>query len=308
MAMATNKSYIVENNYFGLADVGTTLIPPINQFWHYNLTDAELIKFNMQAAKDSLQAAGYIDTNGDGIREATASSWAVKNHYVTEGTALQYEMLIRREYPEERDIAYWLQTQWREIGIDLEPSIIDETTLNTVVYLYQYDTMIWYWSADIDPNYQLNVCTTAAINGWNDNHYSNTSYDENYSLSVRTLDKEQRKVYVDNCQRIDYEDTYYIIMAYVHQTWAWRTDTFSGWGDWTVNPGRSVDNFWMGNPLYFDLVSTGKPPNGGPSLVLIAGAVGAVAVVAAVVVVFTMRGNKKRKEGGGKESESPLGD
>lgn len=308
MAMATNKSYIVENNYFGLADVGTTLIPPINKFWHYNLTDSELIKFNMQAAKDSLQAAGYIDTDSDGIREATSTSYAAKAGLVTVGTPLQYEMLVRREYPEERDIAYWLQTQWREIGIDLEPSIIDETTLNTVAYLYAYDTFIWYWSADIDPNYQLNVQTTAAINGWNDNAYSNASYDENYSLSVRTLDKELRKGYVDNCQRIDYEDTYYIIMAYVHQTYAWRTDTFGGWGDWVNDPGRSVDNFWMGNPLYFDLYPKDVGSTTTLNWPLIGGAIGAVAVVAAVVVVFMMRGNKKRKEGGGKESESPLGD
>ncbi len=43
-------------------------------------------------------------------------------------------------------------------------------------------------------------------------------------------------------------------MAYPNQTVAWRTDTFSGWGDWSADLGRSVLNTWSANQLYFDLV------------------------------------------------------
>ncbi|MEM4276909.1 MAG: carboxypeptidase-like regulatory domain-containing protein, partial [Thermoplasmata archaeon] len=75
------------------------------------------------------------------------------------------------------------------------------------------------------------------------------------------LDREQRKVYVDNCQKVFYQDSVYIILAYVYQTYAWRTDRFDGWGDWGAHPGRTVDNFWTGNPLYFDLMPV-PPPTG----------------------------------------------
>jgi hypothetical protein len=33
----------------------------------------------------------------------------------------------------------------------------------------------------------------------------------------------------------------------------WRTDTFSNWGDWAADPGRSLDAYWGVNPLLFDL-------------------------------------------------------
>jgi len=40
----------------------------------------------------------------------------------------------------------------------------------------------------------------------------------------------------------------------VNDTFAWRTDTFTGWGDWASNPGRRISAYWCGNQLYFDLV------------------------------------------------------
>ncbi|MCJ7606370.1 MAG: hypothetical protein MUO94_00800, partial [Thermoplasmata archaeon] len=87
----------------------------------------------------------------------------------------------------------------------------------------------------------------------------------NYSLSVMELDPVTRKVYVENAQRENYRDAYYIILAYPHQTYAWRTDTFTGWGDWSEEPCKSIDAFWGGNPIYFDLEPiTDETPDSDP--------------------------------------------
>jgi peptide/nickel transport system substrate-binding protein len=280
MAMATNKTHIVQNYYLGMAGEGSTLIPPINEFWHYEPNATEEFQFNIAAASALLENAGYRDVNSDGIRECMADSYAVRENLVIENTPLQYQMLLRREYPEERDIAIYLESQWHQIGIDINYQVVDESTLSTIVYGYGYDTMIWYWSADIDPNYQLFVQSKAAWNGWSDNRYGNESYDENYTKSVNTIDRDQRKVYVDNCQRIHYLDAAYIILANPNQTYAWRTDTFTGWGDWAADPGRSVDNYWTCNPLYFDLLPIVEPIPEMPNLLLPVLAVGLIVVIA----------------------------
>jgi peptide/nickel transport system substrate-binding protein len=304
MAMATNKQYIVDQYYFGLAEPGSTAIPPVSTFWHYEPTADELIEYDITAANELLEEAGYIDsTDSDTIRECTDSSLAVQNGWVLEGKPLVYEMLLRREYPEEKDIADHLQTEWAKIGIQLNYIILDEAELSTQVYYYKYDTMIWYWSADIDPNYQLFVLTKAAWGGWNDNMYSNPLYEANYTAAVHEMDRDQRKVLVDNCQRIHYLDCAYIIMAYAYQTYAWRDDTFTGWGNWATDPGRSMDNFWMGNPLFFDLVPLGDDETEIPWLAIIA-TVGVIAAIAVAVVFLKRRGKKKEEE----ISESPLGE
>ena len=265
LAMSTNKSYIVENFYMGYAEEGSTLIPPVSSYWHYEPTESEKWKYDLSAAAALLQANGYIDTDSNGIREATAGSPAVLGGLVPAGTALTYEILVRAGAPEEKETAQWLQSQWSQIGVSVSIKVLDPAILNTIVYSYQsWDMMIYYWRGDIDPNFQLYALSSMAINGWNDIRYSNDFYDENYSMSVGQMDRNQRKVYTDSCQRTMYQDGSYIILAYPDQMYAWRTDTFYGWGDWLNQPGRSLDNFWTANPLLFDLYPTGwqnSPPS-----------------------------------------------
>ena len=308
MAMATNKQYIVDNFYYGYADVGTTLISPVNEYWHYEPTISELYNFDLAAAEALLEAEGYrYPSTSSTVRVATADSLAVQEGWVEPNKPLVFDMLIRIEFPEERQIAAYLKDIWADIGISLEYRVITEAELGKLVYAYAYDTMIWYWSADPDPNFMLFCQSEVAFNGWNDNLYTNPAYEENYTKSISEFDPVQRKVYTDNCQRINYEDAGYIIMAYPYQTYAWRTDTFTGWGDWEANPGRSMDAFWTGNPLFMDLEAVDDTPPPPPDNAWIYLVIVAAVVVIVVVAVALML---MKKKGGGKKDErdSPLGE
>lgn len=254
LATATDKQYIVDMFYAGRAGVGSTLISPVSETWHYDPTAEEMFQYDLDAAAQALEDSGYrYSVESPEVRVATVDSLAVQEGYVPEGTPLVFDMLVRREAPEERDIASYLQFVWSEIGVDVDYRVVDEATLSTEVYAYAYDTVIWYWSSDPDPNYMLFCQSKYSWAGWSDNMYFNESYDDNYNASVMALDLEDRMTYVDNCQRIHYEDAAYLILAYPHQTYAWRTDTFTGWGDWEKDPGRSLDAYWGANPLLFDL-------------------------------------------------------
>jgi len=310
MAMATDKTYIVQNFYKGFAEVGTTLISPVNELWHYEPTEDELFEYDLEAAAQVLEDAGYQYTeDSPDVRVCTIDSWAVQQGLVPVDTPLEYEMLIRQEFPEEKEIAGFLQSQWAEIGISISRNIVTEVTLSTIVYTYTYDTMIWYWSADPDPNFMLFCQSANSWNGWSDNKYYNESYEENYSLSVSEFDYDQRKEYCDNVQRVSYEDAAYILLAYPYQTYIWRTDTFEGWGDWEANPGRSVDAFWTGNPLWFDLKPIGGGSGGADVLMILAVAgIAAAAVVGVVFALKFMKKKGKKKEDEGEGGGSPLGD
>ena len=255
MAMATDKNYILLQFYLGEGVPGSTLIAPVSD-WHYDLGVGEEIVYDIDAANNLLDSSGYIDSNSDGIRECTATSYAVVQGYVSEGTLLSYQMIVRREHPEEKEIAQFLKDEWAKIGISLQFDIVDEFVLSTMVYSYSYDTAIWFWSMDPDPNYILFTQSKRSWNGWSDTLYSSPTFENNYNASVTELNLMARQTYVDNCQSVHYQDTPYIIFAYLNHTYAWRTDTFSGWGDWDSYPGRSITAAWSGNPLYFELVTT----------------------------------------------------
>lgn len=303
LATATDKSYIVNNYYRGLADEGTTLIPAINTKWHYEPTADEKFPYDPDLAEEMLDDAGYrYPYDNAEFRVATTDSLAVKEGWVSEGKQLVYHMYIRREYPEEALIAQYLKEKWAEIGVGIDYDVVDEAYMSTQVYSYEYDTCIWYWSADIDPNYMLFCQSKIAWSGWSDNKYYNESYEENYWASVSAMDYDERKEYVDNCQRVHYRDAAFIIMATPYQTYVWRTDTFENWGDWDENPGMSMDNFWTGNPLFFELEYIGEE-SGGFDLMsaLMFGAVIAAVVAVAVAVWWLKKKGKKGKA-------SPLGE
>jgi hypothetical protein len=158
-----------------------------------------------------------------------------------------------------------------------------------------YDLATTYWSGDPDPNYLLFIQSKWSIGGWSENQYSNPDYDANFSASEQAINHAERKGYISNCSKIMYRDAAFITTVYGYGCYAWRNDTFSGWGDWGAHPARSLSSYWSANDLYFDLVPL-KREGGGISLNYVLIGLGvAVAVVVIVVLMLRKRGDKEEE-------------
>jgi peptide/nickel transport system substrate-binding protein len=298
MAMATDKSYIVANFYNGYAEPATTSIPPRNE-WHYEPTEEEIFHYDIEAANQLLEDSGYLYPSPEAeYRVCTADSRAVQEGWVDEGRELDYWMVVRREAPEEKLIAGYLQDMWKSIGVKIHYDVVDDAYLATVNYGFAFDTLMWYWAGCIEPSWQLFVATKYAWGGWTDNKYYSPEYDENFNLQVHTLDPEERAVYIDNCQRIHYRDVVNLAFIYLDQTYAWRTDTFTGWGDWEAEPGLSIDNFWTGNILFFRLEPIGDDSttfDAGSAALAVGVLIALIAVAASVIFLKKRKGGSRRK-------------
>jgi len=168
---------------------------------------------------------------------------------------------------------------------------VNTAVWNTRVYGGAYDLAMTYWSGDPDPNYLLFVQSTEALNGWSENWYSSAEYDAKYIASSLEIDPGLRVEYMKECQRIMYNDSAFIVTVYPYGCYAWRTDSYSGWGDWANHPGRSMTHFWGANPLFFDLEpGTQKERSMLPFYFVIGG----IVAVAVVGVLLTRR--RKRKD------------
>ena len=64
LAMATDKQTIVDEFYMGCADVGSTLISPISEDWHYEPAEGEFLDFDLGAAGQLLEDSGYVYHRG----------------------------------------------------------------------------------------------------------------------------------------------------------------------------------------------------------------------------------------------------
>ncbi len=225
VAMAVNKSSIIETCYFGLGEVGDVLIPPASVTYHYNLTPAEEIKFNLEAAKALLTAAGYVDSDGDTVRENS-----------TNGAELTFNYLYATEYPEDETAATRISIWLDEIGIHATPIGELESQLFMDWIGMKYDMFMWNWGSDVDPTFILSVMTTGQIptshsdwSAWSDCFYSNPYYDQLFQQQQTTVDISARQQIVYEMQRILYQDAPYVILAYPYGLYAYRDDKFTNW-------------------------------------------------------------------------------
>jgi peptide/nickel transport system substrate-binding protein len=218
MAHATDKDKIIEIVTLGLAAKGIALIPDGMGEW-FN-SSVEDFAYDPDLANQILDVAGYMDVDGDGIRE------------MPDGTN---PLLFRLNWPSDSVVAprmaELLQEMWSEIGISTLPQAIDPDALTALCCpTLDYDVMLWGWVADPDPQTLLIIPTTDQIpTGYNETGYSNPKYDELFVQQAVELDPGKRKELVWEMQKITHEDVVYIIPFYLKQVQAYRTDRFSGW-------------------------------------------------------------------------------
>ncbi len=276
MAYAVDKDFIKEHIYNGYAEIGSAILSPIYGDTYWAPSPDEEYEYDLSKANASLDRAGY-EWNADHTkRHANATNPLNPN------ADLKFNIIIEAELVEDRDTAFFLKDEWAKIGIELNPVIVSTGQWNTIVYGYAYDLTISYWSGDPDPNYLLFVQTTYSIGGWSENSYSSARYDENYTKSVETVDPVERQDAMINCQKIMYSDCAFMVTVYPYGCYAWRTDHFTGWGDWGAHPGRSLSNFWTANSLYFDLTPIAHSSGNLTYALVGLGVVVAVAVVVAL--------------------------
>ena len=295
MAYATDKAYIRDEIYSGHAELGYTVFSPMFPDWYWEPTSAEAYQFSISKANQILDAAGYVWKDSTHTQRVASpnNTYAPLDEF-GQPNPLSFGVLVESDIPEDRIIAEYLTMEWAKIGIELRVLIFPSDVWNTMIYAGAYDLSITYWSGDPDPNYLLFVQSTAAIGSWSDNWYSSAEYDANYTESLLETNYADRKVHVQNCEKLTYRDLPYIVLTYTYGCFAWRTDHFEGWGDWGAQPGRQLCNYWSANELYFDL----KPVRYGGSdntFLFIGLGAGAIAASSIVGAVFLTRHREKKK-------------
>ena len=294
MAFATDKQFIVNYIYKGYGQTGTSLLTPMYGSWWWSPSNQTMVSadqwgpssgltipYSLNLANETLEKAGYHWNSDHTVRvsNSTNAFWPDKE--------LRFEIEVEEELTEDREVATFLQEEFAVVGIQLNLVIVNSKIWNQDIYTPDYDLTITYWSGDPDPNYLLYVQSSKALDGWSDNFYSNAEYDKNYTDSLSAPNETARRVFVDNCQMHTYYDVPYIVYAYPYGCYAWRTDHFSGWGNWSENPGRSFSNFYTANDLWFDVTPTGH--HGSTSGLLTAVGIGLVVAAAVVVAIALMR-------------------
>lgn len=218
LAYATDKQKIVDVVLLGLGAPGLTLIPDGLGMW-YNDTIQDY-PFDIAEANRILDEAGYLDSDGDGVREMPDGS-----------RPLNFRLYWPSDTATSPRMAELLGETWSQIGVRLQPQSLDPDALTSVCCpSFDSDIIIWGWASDPDPGFLLSVQTSDAIpTGSSETGYSNPEFDELFQQQATALDQVERKEIIWKMQEILHRDVAYIIPYYAQATQAYRTDRFQGW-------------------------------------------------------------------------------
>jgi peptide/nickel transport system substrate-binding protein len=219
---AIDRQKITDVAFFGQADVGSTLIVPYSVY-HWQPPADQLYTYDPAKTKAELDAAGYKDVNGDGLRETK------------DGKPLSLRLLVTTDSPENQTAAKLIAGWFKDVGLKVNLKVVDSGVLLNAQYNYKgntyapdYDMYIWYWTYDYDPDMMLGVPTPQQIEGWNDTLWTNPEYTKLFTQQEQTIDAAKRIPLVQRMQQIAYESSPYLIFAYPYQLEAYRSDKWQG--------------------------------------------------------------------------------
>lgn len=290
---AIDKQVLFERVINGYGVKGTTLSVSPDPAWKPAIAEAEQYTYDPAEAQQLLDDAGYVDTNGDGVREMPGGG---------------QELVFRYAERSESEVAAPIReliTGWLEqIGIGTEVSVFDDTQLTDVVASGEYDLFVWGWTPFVDPDPMLSyfrceqLTTSLDSYGYNDANWCSDEYDALYTQQNQELDRTKRIALVHQMLRLFYDQSTYVVLFEDAELQAYRTDRFSGWTRQPAETGPVL--FSNTSPTYANLVPVGgggDDEGGMSTAVLVAVIVGAVvAAGAAVLLIARSRSSRDERE------------
>jgi peptide/nickel transport system substrate-binding protein len=215
IAYAIDKQQIVNVAYLGYAEPASVVVPPALGDWHNS--DVVDIPFDTAEGNRVLEEAGYVDSNGDGIREDA------------DGNPLEYR-LYAAEGASNARILEIISHGLAQIGISAPPTLMDEDSLIALYPAFDFDMIYWGWGLDPDPDFAMVIftCDQREEGGWNDSGYCDQAFDAMYAQQSTTVDHEARHQLIWQMQEKLFEDRPYIMLTYLQTVQAYRKDRFTG--------------------------------------------------------------------------------
>ena len=291
IAHAIDRDVMFDRVVIGLGEKGVGLSVSADPVWKADIPEDEQYTYDPDEAVRLLDEGGYVDTNGDGIREMPGG-----------GDELVFRYAERSESEQGPAIRDFITGFLSEVGIGTEVSVFDDTQLTDVIASGEYDLFSWGWTPFVDPDPMLSYFTCAQLTtdiesvGYNDANWCDPRYDELYEQQKVELDRDRRIEIVHEMLRLFYEESTYIVLYEDADTQAYRTDRFEGWLNQPAEIGPVL--FSNSSPSYVNLtpIEGGGGGGGGISTGVLIAIIAAGIIVIGGGVLLVVRNRTSRDE------------
>lgn len=304
---AIDREVLVQEILSGHGVAGTTIGVAASDIWEPEIPIEDQFVFDPDAANRQLDAAGYLDTDDDGVRE------------MPDGTRpLKFRLHIRSDSKADTEKAEFIGPWLDDIGIDTEVLVATEDELTAILGRGEFDMFTWGWVPYVDPSGMLSslICDQVTVVPeeplYNDANWCDEEFDRLYDEQNQELDRERRIELVHEIARRLYDEAPYVVLFKSNDIAAYSKD----WTGFVRQPAEiGPVLFTNSSHSYLTIrpvdvpergdgsTDTTKPAaksdsgdDGGISAGVIVGVVVGVGAIGAIVFVSLSAGRRRRGE------------
>nr|WP_290665905.1 peptide ABC transporter substrate-binding protein [Ardenticatena sp.] len=208
MVLATDRQTMVDEVLFGRSKVLNVWLPEEHPM--YAADSVNTYPFDPERAAQILEESGWVDNDGDGIREANGVSceWVnwrtkeVETYQVPDGTPLKFVLNTTSGNKMREQVTQIFQQNMKDIGIDIELEYLPAGVYfgdppDGPLFSRKYDLAEFAWLTGVEPPGDLYTCDGVPdeSNGWaglNNTAYCNPEYDQAVRAAQSTLIREEQ--------------------------------------------------------------------------------------------------------------------
>ncbi|MEH7226187.1 ABC transporter substrate-binding protein [Bacillus sp. JJ1566] len=218
---AIDKKNIVDTVLLGYAEVGSPgFIHPSSTFYNSDLKPV----FDPEKAKELLESAGFVDTDGDGFREGQ------------NGEKIDLTTLVYASNPIRIRTAELISEWLNQVGIKNTVKAMDSTTVDSLMWPdfdvskgRDYDLGVWSWSNTMQlfPDRMVELFhSDPAIGSVNIGGYNNQDFDKLGEELRATFNETERNNIIKEMQSFVAEEAPFVTLYYQEIINAYNPDKY----------------------------------------------------------------------------------
>ena len=260
MAHAINKYEVVDKVLLGYGRPGRFGVYPSTGMWPIWLNPdpkcgVDGYKFDLKKAAEILDKLGWVDTDGDGIREGVDPADGKRKPIIFDIGPPVYD-------PDRVRLAEMMRDWFKEIGVKANVVYLEWKTLWSKIIApmdspHKIDSFLLGSGMGIgDPDVLHFRLHSSKIPNPNYYGFRHPEFDRLAEEQRKIVDPEKRAPLIRRMQEILAEELPLIVVYHLDALSVYRTDKFAGW----VKPVQdSVDNQWSWMSIYLKALAVLKP-------------------------------------------------
>lgn len=197
---AVDRELIVEQMLNGLGTPAVGVQPPTSPAYAPDRVTT-VYTYDPDKAREMLEAAGWVDEDGDGIREK-------------DGVRFSVEYPFGDGVPVNEQLVPYITQMYGEVGVEVTPAALPIPTLNEQIIGGNYDLSSVNITWTLDDLGVLYRCDAFPPAGFNLPRYCNPEYDRLNDLAIVELDAEKRRELIIEQGNISNDDAHWGLLYF----------------------------------------------------------------------------------------------